>query len=1147
MFSCNNNPESPATPVLQKTAKAAAVKEAKYFPPIIKMLTPQTMPAIIAAGTPIPWPDSLNNGAPVFTNFGAAQGLPSSQINCVFADREGNIWMGTQGSGAIRYDGKKFVTFGLDRGLSNLTISSFFEDKAGNIWIATIGGGVACYDGKKITILDISSGLPANIVSSITQDAAGNMWFGTIMGAARFDGKKIIIYTRRTGLPGVAVQCLFTDASGNLWIGTNHGVAVFNRTGFKVYTKAQGLPGDDAESIIQDHQGNIWLGGQAGLSKYNGQHFTNYSVATGMADNGVNAIAEDAAGAIWVGTSRGLSRFDGKKFTTYQKAQGLPDNVIQGLAKDNAGKIWLATSVGGASRYEGDALVSYTLPRGKAGSYGCKIFQDRSGKIWFGTSDGGVSCYNGKVFTSYTTRQGLAGNTVTTIMQDKKENLWFGTDNGVSCFNGKTFVNYTNKQGLPPAMVYDIIQDKNGNMWFATWGGGVVKFDGKAFTNYTTAQGLAFNIVVSILQDKAGNIWFGTGDGTSKFDGTKFTTYQTAQGLAGNIVSKIIQGRDGYIWFATGRGLTRFDGMRFTTPDISGWQKEVDFNCVEEDIKRNRLWFGTTAGLSWWQPAITGKATRTMYGIYDYSTGYPVEYGAAVLVDTAGIVWAACGNNRIIRLKESLITRNYKPLSLNIEVIKINGQPVCWNYLMPAPESAMPDNPTLVNEMINSFGKKLSKPALDSMPSTFSGIRFDSLSRGFPVPVNLVLPNKDRNVEFKFLAVTAEGADFVKYQYKLEGYDKTWSVAGNNTAAVFGNIPEGNYTFKLKALSPDGVWSYTEYKFKVLPPWFRSWWAWLVYIVLAIAGIWTLVYYRSWQLVKQKRELEHTVQLRTGEVMQQKEEIESQRDNLETAFAELKNAQAQLVQSEKMASLGEVAAGIAHEIQNPLNFVNNFSDLNKELIAELEDELMAGQVEEALAIAAGLKQNEEKINHHGKRAGSIIKNMLQHSRLNTLKKQPASINKLADEFINIAYEAMIAGNTSFKVEINKELEAGLPPVNVVVQDIGRVMLNLFNNAFYAVYQKMRTSASDYIPKVNVTTYSDENYVTIMVTDNGTGISQANLNKIMQPFFTTKPTGEGTGLGLSIAYDTVVKVHSGKIDVKSIEGVITEFIVSLPLN
>jgi signal transduction histidine kinase len=279
-----------------------------------------------------------------------------------------------------------------------------------------------------------------------------------------------------------------------------------------------------------------------------------------------------------------------------------------------------------------------------------------------------------------------------------------------------------------------------------------------------------------------------------------------------------------------------------------------------------------------------------------------------------------------------------------------------------------------------------------------------------------------------------------------------------------------------------------------------------------------------------------------------------QKDKLkiEHAFNELKLTQAQLIQSEKMASLGELTAGIAHEIQNPLNFVNNFSEVNKELLEELEGERskVRSERDEQLEndIIKDIKENEEKINHHGKRADAIVKGMLQHSKASSGKKEPTNINALADEYLRLAYHGLRAKGKSFNAEIRTDFDDSIGKINVVPQDIGRVLLNLFNNAFYAVNRSPHPlkGSSNYEPTVSISTKRLDGKILISVKDNGPGIPQNIVDKIFQPFFTTKPTGQGTGLGLSLAYD-IIKAHGGEIKLETKEGEGSEFVIQLPLN
>jgi len=339
---------------------------------------------------------------------------------------------------------------------------------------------------------------------------------------------------------------------------------------------------------------------------------------------------------------------------------------------------------------------------------------------------------------------------------------------------------------------------------------------------------------------------------------------------------------------------------------------------------------------------------------------------------------------------------------------------------------------------------------------------------------------------------------------------------------------------------------------------------------------------RSKYIAAQKDQLEVLVKERTSEILKQKEDLEH-------ALDELRETQALLIQSEKMASLGELTAGIAHEIQNPLNFVNNFAEVNTELIEELKAESQKPKAERdeklEVDILNDIKQNLEKINHHGKRADAIVKGMLEHSRTSTGQKEPTDINALADEYLRLSYHGLRAKDKSFNATMKTDFDTNIGNIDIVAQDIGRVLLNLYNNAFYAVNEKQKAVNARlnesfgqeqrnrnlislakevtpfpkvsplYEPTVSVSTKKSESSVFITVSDNGNGIPQHVIDKIFQPFFTTKPTGEGTGLGLSLAYD-IVKAHGGELKVETTEarpddlvgrGEGSEFIIVLPIN
>ncbi|MDQ6845609.1 MAG: ATP-binding protein, partial [Bacteroidota bacterium] len=899
-------------------------------------------------------------------------------------------------------------------------------------------------------------------------------------------------------------------------------------------------------------QGNLWFGTlNGGVSKYDGEMFTNYTTAQGLCNNTVRSISADEKGNLWFCTyGGGLSKYAGNSFTNFTMAQGLPNNVVFGIAEDINGNLWFGTAGGGAGKYDGNSFINYTKAQGLADNVIYCIGKDKMGNLWFGTSGKGISKYDGKSFTNYSTLQGLANNVIFSIFEDTKGNLWIGTSGGgVNKYDGKSVTNYTTAQGLASNVVFSINEDYRGNIWLGTLGGGVSKYDGNSFTNYTTAQGLADNVVWAITQDRTGNLWFGTQQGLSVMrnetadkktaTGKLFQSYTTTDGLPDNFVTQVVEDNDEKLYIGTNLGICELKRVNSS----KGFEKE-------------------------WA---VGK-------IFNSQTGYPVKDVnaglGAMFKDSRGIIWVGTGSDKtgLVRFDpKAVITNNLVPPAVFLKNVKINNENICWSDLDPSRINEKTDSNTtapIITDEVNTFGRRLSYRERDSLRTKFKNISFEGITKWNPVPQKLTLPYYYNNISFDFNAIETGKNFLVKYQYMLKGYDKEWSPPGYKTFVNFGNIYEGTYTFMLRAQSPEGVWSKPiAYTFKVLPPWWRTWWMYVVYAAIFITIIILSFRWNNRRIIFQKKELERKIVVATRQIKEENEKVKAQKKKIEETLKELEATQSQLIQAEKMATLGELTAGIAHLIQNPLNFVNNFSQVNKELIEEMQEEIGKGNLADAKAISDDIKENEQKINEHGTRADAIVKGMLQHSRFSVGEKQLTNINALAEEYLELSYHGVQTKDPKdfasklFHVVLKTDFDESIGKINIVPQDVGRMLLNLYNNAFYAIETKMRNSrhfatvsgqapASEaYEPIVTVTTkavksQSGDLKVIISVKDNGNGISKKVQDKIFQPFFTTKPTGQGTGLGLSMSYD-IIKAHGGDIKFETKEGEGSEFIVSLP--
>lgn len=809
-----------------------------FAAPKVIPITEHNQPKVIKVGKPFIRIDSSEGGAPYFTNYGTDEGLALSSIHCSATGRDGNLWFGTAGGGVSRYDGKTFTNYTKSHGLASNMVFSILEDTDGNLWFGT-SSGVSKYNGYSFTNYSTAQGLAGNFVSCIIQDSRRNIWLGTHEGGvSKFDGKSFTNYTTSQGLPDNDISSMMEDKIGNVWMGTAAGgVSKYDGSRFINYTKTQGLAGNSVNSMCQGNAGNFWFGTSEGVSKYDGTRFRNYTKAHGLADINIFSMLLDKAGNLWIGTKAGgISKYDGSRFINYTKAQAVADNNVSSILQDKDGNIWFTSLGGGGVRkYEGTSFMNYTTAMGLVDVTIYSMTQDKERNMWFGTDRGGLIKYDGKTFTTYTISPEQAYLMVWCMLQDREGNLWFGTNGGgINKYDGKTFTTYTTAQGMAGNAVYCIMQDKNENLWFGT-NGGVSKFDGNSFTNYTTSQGLVGNNVQSIIQDKAGNIWFGShDDGVTKYNGYSFTRYTRAQGLVSNTIYMIIQDENDNIWIGTNEGASKFDGKSFINYTVSQGLPDNNIWNIVEDKTRNIIWFGTNLGLSALKQKQSTNSNRqdNEFEIFNKNTGYPIKEVAAgaLFVDNKGILWAGSGHNALLRFDYSAVNQNVKALNLVIQNVKVNNENISWNNLLRRRHGYNTvDSLTILNEMITSFGKVLSPAVLDSMGKKYGDIQLDGVSRFYPVPINLVLPAEDNNITIDFVAIEPALQKQVRYQYILEGYSKDWSPLSNNSTAVFGNMRQGAYTFKLRAVSPFGVWSQTIYSFKVLPPWWLTWWAFTLY------------------------------------------------------------------------------------------------------------------------------------------------------------------------------------------------------------------------------------------------------------------------------------------------------------------------------
>ena len=1096
---------------------------------------PNIIPAIGKAGPafhPQPVPASMlrmREGAVGNLQYlNKDQGMNSYRVRSIVEDRRGNLWIATWGGGVSRYDGVSFSHFTTDEGLSSNDARFILEDSRGELWFATWESGVSRYNGDNFIHYTTDGGLVDNSVLSILEDSKGNIWFGTYGGASRYDGANFTNFTTKEGLSFNGVWAMLEDRQGNLWFGTTGGgVNRYDGKSFTHYTSSEGLSHDVLRSIFEDSQGNLWFGTYGGgVNRYDGKSFAQYTASEGLSHDFVLSIHEDKQGNLWFGTSGGVSRYDGKSFQNYRTEEGLSSNIVTSILEDTPGNLWFGT-FNGISWYNYNSFAHYLQEDGLSNNWVYSILESHQGNLWLGTSGNGVSRYDGTNYTNYTTQEGLSLNYVRCILEDSKKNLWFGTfGNGANKFDGESFTHYTSQEGLCCDQVMSILEDCEGNMWFGT-SGGLTRYDGTSFTHYTIGEGLSANEIMDILEDGQGDLWFATwGGGVSRYDGTNFTHYTTQEGLSNNFVTSMLEDSRGHLWFATwGGGMNQYDGTSFvhyTTKE--GLSNNKASSILEDD--KNNIWASTADGITLLAPRGTSQGAGSSASVayqffaFDKADGMKrtdFEFNSACLDHSGRIWWGSVAGAAMLDLKQFELPATAPKVQLN--TIEIAQAFIDYRRLRDT---------TYRNTL--SFGKRLSRS-------------FESVVPFYNYPATMALPSKLNHLTFHFSAIDWRAPHKLRYSYQMEGLDADWSPFRSEPKADYRNIPYGSYAFKVKAVGIAGMESEPlVYHFSILPPWYHTWWARAVWIGLALGIIYWI--YR-FQL---KRKLEQAEALRAKEIQKKNEQLKETLGHLQTT-------QQQLIQQEKMASLGQMTAGIAHEIKNPLNFVNNLSELSVELADELKEELERYQQSKApedyeilLEVLQGLQKNAQLIQDNGQRANGIVSSMMDHANDNQGERRKTDLNALVEEHLRLAYHGYKGERQDFVVAFEKDLDSSLPPVTINPQEIGRVLINLFNNACYAVEEKAKTAEEGYHPTIRVSTRQVDGQVEIRIRDNGPGIPANIRDKIFNPFYTTKPTGKGsTGLGLSISYDIVVQGHQGRLWCEGKEGEGAAFMVSLPVT
>ncbi len=1097
-----------------------------------------------------------------FRHYSVSDGLSNNTVYSILQDNLGLIWVATD-DGLNAFDGYQFYKYKYNPSdsfsISNSIVRCLYEDSQHLIWVGT-DDGLNCFNPMSGKFTHYKSDaknkftISNNLITCITEDAGGTIWIGTYGGGLNSFNKKTNHFTHffnsnnNLSDKGSFISAIATDIKSNkLWVGSSfHGLRLFDPlTGISVSylnnsADENTISENSITSLCFDKSGTLWIGTlNEGLNQFSLESgkFKRYkhdaANINSLSQNSVFDIYDDKDGNLWIATLGGginiLNQIE-NKFYSWQSevsnANSLSSNNVWSVFIDKAGTVWIGTS-NGINTYDKNRLKFSTTQIDNnsnqqfANNNVYSIFEDSQKNLWIGILGGGLYEYdlNSKnIIASYKSaaanENSISSNNVLCITEDNNGKLWIGSYDGLNCFDKekKQFTVYKNnpadENSLSNNNITSLLATSDGELLIGTYGGGLNSFDqttGKffRFNHSIKNKSEAINNISCIFEDTKKTIWIGTfGDGLCQLNSSTstFTSFKNnsldKNSISSNFVYSIAEDLNGVLWIGTyGAGLNAMTDkgknnfIRYN--ESNGFPNNI-ITGISTDAK-NSLWLSTNNGIV--EFTIDSKniaSSVPLIRFYDERDGLQYKY-----------------NNGAV----------FKSADGNFYFGGLNG----FNAFNPENIINNPNKPPVVITRFKVFDKEY---LLDSLISQKKIIELSYTQNFF---------------SFEFAGLNYAFSEKNKYAYQLEGFDKEWIESGNRRYVAYTNLDEGTYTFKVKSANNDGVWNDdgTSITIIIHPPFWKTWWFYLICITAFLISIYLFIKIRTRNLVTKNKWMERSVQLRTKELQLQKEKTEEKTIEIENALVNLKATQKQLIQQEKLASLGQLTAGIAHEIKNPLNFVNNFSSLSVELAEEIKE---SKSEEERNELLSDLVINLEKINHHGKRADSIVRSMLEHSRSGSEEKHQTNINRLGEEYLNLAFHGMRSTLRDFNCKLETSFAADLPLISVIPQDISRVLLNLFNNAFYALYEKQKQQ-SDFQPVLSVATELKNNLIVIHIKDNGSGIPDGIKEKIFEPFFTTKPTGKGTGLGLSLSYD-IVKAHGGNIILESKEGIGTEFIISL---
>jgi signal transduction histidine kinase/ligand-binding sensor domain-containing protein len=1069
------------TPRIIPVPKPQVIKpgEGDLAAPVVKKAVPQTGPTPLPEIATIKDPFSLEKNPFAFMSYSKIQGLSHDEIMGFYQDKQGYMWIATYGGGLMRFDGHNLAYYNSTAIGEITSIFQIMGDAAGNIWLATFRGLFKINENQTTYYNAEEGGLLKAGVLSIDFDKNGHLWIAyTDGGISRFDGEYFYHYEKDQGLNSGRGQVVRADNDGNIWT-TSFTSDLYNyRDGvFYLYE----LPCEKLDNTLNfilnfDQSNNLWLTGFGeGIMKFNGSQFEVYLAKDGFPSTHVSNLTADSKGRLWFSTwGQGILISENDQFRILGKEEGLATELINEIYEDRGGNLWIGGS-GGMLRYFGDIFRHYTSKK-EFDQQLTSLAITTDGTIWLASTEGGIMNFNGKAFQQYSV-EGLPYQSMGALVADSQDNLWLNIYNkGIFRFNGNKFYHYSFDHIPTPQFIYGGLEDPKGNLWLLL-NKSLLKINGEKVTYYSSKQGLPDVEFIAITADAHSNIWIATeGAGLIKFSDSSITLFTKEDGLLSNSFLSIYADPEGHIWCGTDEGISMYNGNRFMNfIQKDGLTDNYIFSIMKDHM--GNMIFGGRFGLNIMPEEYVKIATshnhpyfsdQTLFIKYTYEDGFlGIGCNIGNIARDNDKIWIGTNNRLTAFYPQEAFNDTLKP-ETDIFQIEVFNELVDWQLVQNNQDTTL----------IFSNGVKL---------RNFS---FKGLTPMHKLPLNLSLAHNNNFITFIFTGITPASIGKVRYSYKLEGFDQKWNRLSHENKAHYGNLPPGDYVFKVKSVNRLGIWSdEAQYSFRIRKAWWNTWFARFVYVVAVVFILSSYIKARERSLILENKLLDNEVELarKTIEIKQ------------------------------------NIIANVSHELRTPLTGIIGLS----EILAKTP--LNERQKEYVLT----LRQT-------GNNLREIINQILDYSKIRsgeiTLKNVTFSLPDLFTHaekvFDSLHQKEDVAITTFIHPDVPKMLYGDRGRIN-------QILHNLLYNAIKFTHEgsiNLEASVEKVFP-VNLNG-EQEVQIKISVRDTGVGISKEAQKKLFVPFSQIENNDirntDSTGLGLAIS-KKLSELLKGRIGVESKVG------------